>query len=339
MAQTRYVDPIKYVVGKDIDETRYQEVLLRIADWFAESRRTKEPALLARQLVQDCLDGKTKDGQPWFAAATATLESRIRMKCRFDIVKLEPLRTGSEKTRTKKEKERERQAKKRRESGEDPNIPDEVRKDLQKSAKYGDNPNTFLSSGEEKAWHELRKAYVTQFPDLSTINADAELKLLCDLHIVNERQRLRLLKGEYVEPKTQTEILGRIADLKKALGIHPDQLAKRNQSKTDTSIGAAAARLESMGNYREMREKFWVEELLQLWQMYMTPTADGYSYQLDDVGLFGLTRSRPVVCPRCDHRVFAGLSIDEIEAWLIQKGVLRQVEVKEPVDESTPTPA
>lgn len=333
MAQQVYVAPVKYEVGKDIVQEKYEELVLRVADWFAESRRSKEPAILARQLIQESLEGKTKDGQPWFSAAMATLASRIRMKCRFDMDTMQPLRTGSEKTKTKKAKERERTAKRRRDAGEDPNIPDEIRKGLQKEAKYGDNPNVFLSSAEEAAWQALRKAYVVQFPDLATVNADAELKLLCDLHIVNERHRTKILQGVPVDSRAQSDLLAKISDLKKALGIHPDQLAKRNQSKSDVSIGAMAAHLESLGNYRELRERFWVEELLQMYQMYMTPSADGLRYQLDEVGLFGLTRSKPCLCPQCGHRVFAGLDIQEIEAWLVTKGALTAV-----VEDASTTP-
>jgi len=326
VAQKILLVPRKYVVGTDITDEKYQEVLLKLADWLAESRNTKEPAALARQLVQECLDGVTKDGRPWHAAATATLEARIRSKCRFDIETLKPLRTASEKNRTKKDKERARDLAKRAAQADDPNIPEELRKELQRSASYGDNPNVFLSTAEAKKWGELRDSYVVQFQELGAVNAAAELQLLCDLHILSERYRMKVLQGQSVDPRNQTEVLGRLQDLKKALGIHPDQLAKRTNAKMDVSIGAAAARLEALDNWRQLRLRYWVEELLQVYQMFMTLNAEGTGYQLDEVGLFGLTRTRPADCPKCGHRHVAGISIEEIEQFLIEKGALKPLE-------------
>lgn len=325
MSQKRYLEPLTYEVGKDIPEERYHEALQKIADWFAESRRTREPAALARQLVQECLDGKKKDGQKWFGGASLSLVKRIRMKCRFDIETMLPLRTGTEKTKRRKEQERARLERKRKELADDNHIPDEIRKNLQPDVKYGDDPHVFLSSAEEVRWQELKANYIKQFPELATVNAEAELHLLLDIHVLTERHRLNILSGKR-ENFWEADTAAKLESLKKALGIHPDQLAKRVKEKADMSIAAAAARLEAMPNFRQLRERFWIEELLQLWQMYMSPTADGLTYQLDEIGLFGLTRSKPSKCPKCHHRVFAGLSIDEIEEYLKRKGVLKRVE-------------
>lgn len=326
MAQRTYLEPLRYEIGKEISAERYEEALTKIADWFAESRRTREPAALARQLFQECFEGVTREGDKWFSAATASLEKRVRMKCRFDLDTMLPLRTGSERTKERKQKERDRLARKRQDATKDGLIPDELRDDLKAGVKYGDDPHVLLSSAEELRWNTLKESYTRQFPELSTVNAEAELHLLCDLHVLTERHRLKVLKGEKVDPFEAKVVGEQLQSLKKGLGIHPDQLAKRVKDKTDSSISAAAARLESLGNYRLLRERFWVEELIQLWQMYMTPTADGLAYQLDEVGLFGLTRSKPAPCPKCGHRVFAGLSIDEIEQYLVRKGALKRVE-------------
>jgi hypothetical protein len=203
-----------------------------------------------------------------------------------------------------------------------------LRKENAKAARYGDNPHVFLSSEEQRAWTTLHDAYVGQFPELATINASAELNLLCDLHILSDRYRMMLLKGDVVDPAKVAQSVENLAGLKRGLGVHPDQLAKRTKSKADASIGAAAARLASMPNYRELRLKYWAEELLTLYQMFSSPRADGSGFQIDEVGLYGLTRSRPCSCPRCGQRVFAGLSIDEIEAYLIEKGHLIPLDVE-----------
>jgi hypothetical protein len=340
MAQKIHLEPIKYVIGTDISEERYNASILAIADWFVETRKTTEPAALAKQLFKECLDGVTKDGQKWFAAATATLAARVRMKCRFDIEAMKPLRTGSEKTRTKKAKEKVRAEKKRKAAQDDKLIPPELRRDLDRSAQYGDDPSMFLSSKELANWEHIKAAYVRQFPELSTVNAEAELKLLCDLHILSERYRLRLLNrkdGDNIDAPSRAAAAKELQALKTALGIHPDQLAKRANSKAETSIGSAVARLEAMGDYRQLRARFWLEELIQIFQMYQTYTADGLHYQLDEVGLFGLTKCRTCECAKCGQRNFVGIDIKEIEEHLKSKNVITPLETTDANDQSTST--
>jgi len=326
---------IVYKVGEDISEEKYNELILKVGDWYAESRtKLKEPNVAARQALDCCLKGvKVSDpSQAWKGVETAPFATRVRIACRFDVEKMEPLRTVSEANRIKKEKQAARDAKKRQKSSIDPNIPDEVRKGLQNSAKYGDDPSVFLSSEEQKNWQKLHDEYVSQFPELGSINAAAELNSLCDLLIVSDRNRLKILKGEKVDPFEQKGLTDQIVNLKKALGIHPDQLAKRVQSQTGGSIGELVKRLEEIPNWREIRDKFWVEEMLQVFQMYMTPSPreDLGGYQLDDIGLFGLTRCRTCACAKCGHRNYVGISIDEIEGKLVEEGVLVQIESKKP---------
>lgn len=318
----RYTEPKRYTIGPDMSEERYNAAILAIADWFSESRDTKEPASLARQAFQCCLDGLTQDGKPWFGAANATLAARVKIMCRYDILAMKPLRKANEKQRAKKEREKDQTAARRKAKQVDKLIPEELRKETAKATRYGDNPHVFLSSAEQQVWQTLHDAYTTQFPELVTVNASAELNQLCDLHVLSDRYRMLLLKGDAVDPAKIAQGVENMAGLKKALGIHPEQLAKRTKSKTDASIGAAAARLASMPNYRELRLKYFAEEMLMAFQMCATPNADGSGYQMDDVGLYGLTRSRPTQCPKCGQRQFAGISIDEIEAWLVEKGWL-----------------
>ena len=333
MAQKTFVDPRKYVVGVDISPEQYQEAILKIADWFSESRVTKEPAAAAKQAVQECLDGVTKEGTPWFAAALVPLANRIKAKCRFDLDTMQPLRKSSEKTRIRKQKDKDREERKRVARAEDPLIPEELRKDLKRSARYGDNPHVLLSSAEERRWKELSRAYVSQFPELGTINAEAELNMLCDLHILTERGRMNVLQGKGAVSddmfKGATDALQK---LKRALGIHPDQLAKRVQEHEDSSVAAAVARLSALGDWRTVRAKFFIEEMIQAYQMYMSLNADGSGYQLDEIGLFGMTKCRTCSCTKCGHRNFAGISIDEVEQFLVEKGALELI--PEPAQEA-----
>jgi hypothetical protein len=226
----RFTEPKRYSVGADISEERYNAAVLAIADWFSESRDTKEPALLAKQAVQRCLDGLTADGKPWFGASSATLTARVKIMCRFDLDTMKPLRKASEKQRVKKEKERDRLAKRRKDAQTDTMIPEEVRKGNAKATTYGENPHVFLSSEEQKNWQALHDAYTKQFPELDSVNAEAELKILCDLHILSDRYRMLLLKGDAVDPDKVAQGVENMAGLKKALGVHPDQRRRMPRS-------------------------------------------------------------------------------------------------------------
>jgi hypothetical protein len=326
---------VVYKVGEDITEEKFNELILKVGDWYAESRpKLKEPNVAARQALDCCLKGvKVSDpSQPWKGVETVPFATRVRIACRYDSERMEPLRTVSESNRIKKEKAVAREQQKRARASEDQNIPDEVRRDLANSAKYGDDPRVFLSTEEQRNWQKLHDDYVKQFPELGTINAAAELNSLCDLLIVSDRHRLKILKGDKVDAFDQKGITDQIVNLKKALGIHPDQLAKRVQSQTGGSIGELVKRLEELPNWREIRDKFWTEELLQIFQMYMTPSPreDLGGYQLDEIGLFGLTRCRTCACSNCGHRNFVGISMDEIEGKLVEDGVLVQIETKKP---------
>lgn len=319
--QRTYKEPKKYVVGTDITTERYQELLIKIADWLSESRATKEPALLAQQLFQDCLDGVKRDGSKWFGAATSTLAQRIRIKCAYDIEKMEPLREAGAQQRAKKSRETRKARQKLEQKREEALLPIEVRQEQQKLAKFGDDPGIFFTQEEQRKWNELHDSYVGQFPELSTVNATAELSMLCDLHIQWDRIRMRANKGLKIPPEELQGITKQMSDLKKMLGIHPDQFKNKMKKTDEYSVGAAVARLDELG-WKELRERFWVEELIQLWMMYHTPKADGNGYQLDEIGLFGLTKSKVVNCPSCGTVHFAGLNIKEIQDYLVTKGYI-----------------
>lgn len=326
--QRRLITPREYEVGVDITKEQYQDLIMKLGDWFAESRpESREPVALAQKYLDACLKGiAPKSGEPWYSMANSTLAARVRSSCRFDIDTMEPIRVGSEKYRIKHEKERLAKARKRLEQQEDPNIPDEIREGLKKSAVYGDNPHVHLSSAEHKKWQEMFDSYLKEFPTLNSINARQELSTLCDLHIHLERERLKLLKADKKDP-FQAEVMSRvgqeISKLKSALGIHPDQLDKKVRQQTQMTISTAAAKLQSGDNWRDLRLKFFAEELLQALQMMVTLKADGSGYQLDEPGLFALTRCRKVHCPDCGTEIVGGFRYQEALDWLIEKGHLQ----------------
>lgn len=323
--QKRLVTPRVYEVEVDISAEKINELVMNLADWFVEIRPTvKEPTVLARQKINDCLEGKKTDGSPWFSAANSTFETRILMACRFDMVTMSGRKSADEKSKVNRVRKKEREVKNKLAKREDQNIPDEIRANLRNSAKYGDNAQVFLSSAEHKRWTELQKAYQTEFPELKTINAEAELNKLLNLLIVDERQQMKLLQGKDTSVYDLKGITDQIVALKRALGIHPEQVAKRTKDTIGGSIAEVVARLEAMGDAKEIRAAFQTEEFLQLYQMYNSPSprADAGGYQLDEVGLFGMTRCRTCHCAGCGLRNYVGFDINEIEDHLKAEGVI-----------------
>jgi hypothetical protein len=328
MAQKLIATPKQYQVGVDITQEEYNEYIKRIGDWFVEFMPdVREPNALAQKYLDSCLKGVTpKEGKPWFSMANSTIAARIRSSCRFDIETMEPIRKGTEKYKLKHEKERRSKARKRLEQQEDNNIPDELREELRKTAVYGDNPHVHLSSAEHAKWQEIFDSYIKEFPSLDSINARQELSTLCDLHIFLERQRLKLLKDEKRDqhnPEVMNRVAKQISELKSALGIHPDQLDKKIKQQTTMTIGTAAAKLQSGENWREIRLKYFAEELIQALQMTMTIRADGAGYQLDEPGFFALMRCRKVHCPECGTENIGGFRIQEAIDYLVEEGRLK----------------
>src|SRR5215204_3858607 len=108
-----YREPIKYELGTDISNEKYHELVAGLTAWFATTRKTKAPGVLAKQEVQLCMQGLKKDGTPWFGAASSSLASRLRIMCRFDLETMKPLERASDKQKAKKDKEKARLAAKR----------------------------------------------------------------------------------------------------------------------------------------------------------------------------------------------------------------------------------
>lgn len=265
--------------------------------------------------------GVTKAGKPWKGMESAGLASRVRAMCRFDIEKMEPLINASDKQRAKKERERTL----RRRKDQDELIPDELRNGMKRTAKYGDNPNVFMSSQEEANWKRFIKDTLRDYPHLNSTTSMKLLEQLADLMMMADRHRQAFLAGHKLDYEDKMNVAQQTEKMMKVLGIHPDQLIRRVTEKKDTTIGAAALRMSQVGDYRQLRARFWVEEMLMIYAMYMRPTADGLQYQLDDIGLYGMTKTRVVHCPKCQTKNWAGISIEEIEQWLVQNGHLKKM--------------
>lgn len=335
-APKTYREPQVYEVGKDLAPERLEELQVKIADWFREFRPDhKEPAADARLRIRCCLEGKTLKGQPWFTAWNAPLRSRIAMLCRFDSDKMEPIRTGDPAKKAAKQRTKEKENRKliANRGANDKYIPEITRKEQDGRLKYGDKALP-VTEAEKRVWEEYRDAYLTEFPELRTVNARGELSLLCDLQVVHERNRMKLLNGDRVAAQDMLENAKLITEMKKALNIHPEQVARRVKQEEGGSIAEAAARFEAMP--KEVRDRFLAEELLILYQQFVSPSPreDMGGFQLDEVGLFGATRCRTCACAKCGTRNYAGFTIEEVERHLVDKGWLIPIPgLASPVDD------
>jgi hypothetical protein len=339
---TRFTpDPIEYHIGVDVTQERYNTLIVEVGEWFRMRAPNKpEPMRRAKRYIDACLKGRkpTDRNVPWASMATATLANRIRVACRWDMDKMKPLFNKREQKRVKLQAREERAAEMVRDNASDPFVPESVRVLARQQTTYGDDPRAFLNPKEHQNWTKYKASYLEQFPHLRSVNSEAELDLLCDLLVVNERLRLKMLSNEKVENTDFKSVVDNINQLKKLLGIHPDQLAKRVAETQEGSFTQLVARVQAMPEFRELREQHWVEELIMLFQMYhqpsMRPDMDGY--QLDDVGLLGMTGCRTCACSGCGQRNFAGLQIDEVQAYLEKKGVLEVNAMPEPAKPKGP---
>lgn len=320
-AQRIYHDPIKYSLDDIGGQERFDDLQIKVADWFSQWRDSEEPAADARHRIRCCMEGKTLEGKQWFTHWNTSFATRMRMLCSYDVDRMEPIRKAPDRKAHKKKEKREREAKKRREA--DPFMPELIRAEQNKDLKYGEMKFP-VTEAEQRLWEHFRDGYLEQFPQLRTVNGQAELSMLCDLHLIHERNRLKMLSGIKVDERSVMDTTKIMMDMKKALGIAPDQLAKRVQKETGSTIAEAVSKMGSFEQARELRDRFFAEELLTLWQQYQTPSPrpEDNGYQLDEVGLFGQTRCRTCHCAKCGHRNFAGLSIEEIEAHLQKRGLL-----------------
>lgn len=327
-AQRVYHDPIVYEVGKDVSQETYELLLTKVADWFREWRQDhKEPAADARRRIEYCLQGKKLDGTPWYSHWNSSFAVRLRMLARFDPDKMEPLDKGDPAKKAAKQRGKDRAEARRKvnTAANDEHIPELTRNELDKRVNYGDKAIP-VTEAEQKFWEETRDAYLAEFPQLKTVNAKGELAHLCDLAVVHERNRMKLLTGaKGFDAYATLDTVKMISELKKALGIHPDQLAKRAKDEEKGSISEAAAKFDAMPE--EVKDRFLAEELLILFQQYVSPSPrdDTGGYQVDEVGLFGATRCRTCHCSKCGTRNYAGFSFEEVTEHLVTKGYLKPI--------------
>ena len=324
---------IQYEVGKDISLERYNEILAGVITWFEEFRPNADAEAEARHALECCLLGvQLKDGKtPWSKMAKSSFETRVRLATRFDPVTMEPRRSSkSPATQQNRVRQSTRARELKRILTENPTYP--AKPKVADDPQYGENPLSMFSEVELLRRDKLKQGFLDDFPQLSSIAAQSKLDMLLDLTLMMDRLRFRQLKKQSVaEIEHQlNEISKQILSLEKALNIHPDQVAKQQREKEGGSVGEAARKLEESMPY-EVRERWFAEELIMMWQMFnqRSPRGNMGGHQLDEVGLFGLTRCRTCTCSGCGQKNFAGLNIEEIESYLVEHGhIVPQTTVK-----------
>lgn len=327
--QRRLLTPIVYVVGDDISVEHHALLIAKLTDWLSQTRKTSAPSILAKQIIDACLKGvKPTDGKtPWFKAANTPFKTRIKQATNFDCSSDNPEEWHgnvgrNEALRAKKTRERDRTETKARAHLGDQFLPDEVRQDLRKQVKYGDNPLILLSHEEETKWQELFKDFQKEYPHLRLASAEAELGLLCSLLVAQSRFQLQLLGGRTVDEVKFAKLVDQIPKIKESLDIHPNQINRRKEKAKSQSVGDAVAKFEAMGDWRQVRLAYWAKEIIQSVQMFNQPRADGSGYQLDEVGFFGLHRCGTCECSGCGQRNVRGLNYEDVERYAIEKKLI-----------------
>lgn len=330
---------VVYKVGEDITNEHYDTTLVNLARWFEQRSDIREPLAKAKQVLDRVLAGKKpSDGTVWLRAGQSTIAARLKMAANFDYEKQTGIESSLQRAapRTglmKDEGTVKRLATQREHKRNDMGYGSEYL-DLEKAG-YGDSVLSFFTSAENARRTTLYDGYIKQFPQLDNIAAQSKLDLLLDLMLLVERVRFRQadprknsVKASESEIQTLTK---QVVELEKALGIHPEQLAKQQKAVEGGSVGDAVRRMYEMGGSQDLRDLALMEELLLLYQAYQQPSprSNTGGHQLDDIALWGATMCRTCVCPKCSQKNFAGFSIEEIETWLVGKGVL---EPMNPVD-------
>lgn len=311
----------QYVVGDksqgaDFSLDEIELLIYRIRDWFASDacdRNYNDPEAMARQKIQECLLAENDAGEPW-RGCPQDFAARIKIKCLYDM----NTNKGIPVQRVK--------------------APMAVRK---------------LNKEAQRAKMEIKKAAAIKF-DHEQFREEKELAILKDFpELDNETHRplVRRLSFLYAQQQVIDDILmqdgvsdGRrdvglklmqtlgkdIETTQKLLGVHPDQLRQRVNTKTQGAVSELVALLENDQDFKERIEIWSMQLALQLWWMTQHPNGRGDGPQLEEWEMWHMTRTRPVKFT-CEHgteyTVIDGFTPEELKAYLIRKGVLVHVPV------------
>lgn len=316
MALPKKEQPKVFTVGEDkrshdFTPDEFEKMVYEVAVWFGKTRNVTDTVKEAREVLKQCLEGKTQDGRIWKSAGQ-NFNNRVRAKASYDLEAHDGI-VRSKFGRPKK-------ARKQELSDGTKVIVEQT--DHAKVLTSQFNPKTYRDRIERdlyKAYPELdNPAYKPNVRRLSLLYAEQEL---IDLEMQaasgNANKRQTLLESL---DKVQKNVAATMA----ALDIHPNQLRKKLDKRREGSLGDLVAALDGDADFAK-REKDWALQLAyQLWWMHNHPNGRGDGVQMEEWEIWHMTRSRPIkhTC-RCGQTdiIVEGFTPKELREYLLRNGM------------------
>lgn len=311
MAPTK-VFKVGHDATDDITPEQVELLTYKIRDWFSSDACTRvyeDPTDEAREQVQQCLLGVTKDHVPW-GRAPKTLAGRVRAKCMYDMDKDAGIQYKMD-DRLDVRRARER---------------DEVAQ----AAKDATAPGGKLVNAQLDQYRmKLEAEIIAEYPELDTPVHRPNIRRLSLLYSQQEKVSMELDVAKATTRKTLIDTLATIQktveSVMKSLDIYPDQIRKRMDQQRKGSIGDLVVEVESDEDFAK-REKLWsLTEALQLWWMTQHLNGNKTGPQIHEFEMWHMTRCRPIdyKC-ECGREVVLveGFTPDELRDYLVENGVL-----------------
>jgi hypothetical protein len=303
----------QFVIGKDFSETEIELLVMRLSKWFQDEncdRQFDDPEQSARDIVQQCLDGTTKDGSPW-KVAPAEFATRIKVKAAYDMTTDTGIKISAVKS---------------------PNAVRRLDKDAKDNkAKMGDMQPALINFDMEEFRRAEESKLLLHYPELNNPVYLPHVRRLTLLYAQQEAIDLELQLATNNKKREdalrQMETLNKTAEsILKILDIHPESLRKKIKESADGTLGELVAVLEADEEFKH-REHLWsLQAALQLWSMTVRRNGRGDGPQLTEWEVWHATRSTPMefTCRCGAHypRLIRGFTPKELKAYLIEHNVL-----------------
>lgn len=303
----------QFVVGPggDFTEQEIELLILKLAEWFRSDRcdrRPEDPVKLAREVVAQCLNAETKNGDPW-KNAPEDFKNRIKIKAAYNMETGEGIPMSSVKN------------------------PDAVRaleKGAEKNRSRINTLNPLAADFDpDKFRKEQEDQLIAAYPDLDTPAMLPHVRRLTSLYAQQEMierdlalttsstKRDELLRTMDVLNKTMDSVL-------KILDIHPESIRKRVKESADGNLGELVALLDE-DEFRKREEMWNLQLALQLWAMSIRRNGRGDGPQLEVWELWHMTRSIPFSftcrCGQTYPHLLKGFTPKQLKDYLESKGV------------------
>lgn len=304
--------------GDDFDKAEIEALIYKIALWFGSpecDRQYADPIESAQQMVQECLLAQTKEGKPW-TNCPQDFEKRVKAKCSYDMA----VGKGIPAPRVKGTANGGRAL---------------DRKAQEQAKELGDSVPSLADFDQETFRSNMERDIYDSFPELDNPAHRPNVRSLALYYA----QREVIDRDLAANPRASTretllkslKLISDMADdAMKQLGIHPDQVRKKINERTSSTVADLVAHIGDDPDFKH-REKVWGLQLaLQLYWMSEHHNGRKNGPQMHDWEIWHLTRSRPVQFT-CRHgetyTVIEGFTPRDLRAYLVKEGVL----VEEPV--------